>query len=91
MFFWLDSVELANERVKHRVMEGGHHVKPDVVKRRYYAGLKNLFELYIPNCDYWMLFDNSRLQSELVAEGYKGNDSRIKNNAIFDTIKMKIF
>ncbi len=91
LFFWLDSVQLANERVKNRVLEGGHDVKPEVVKRRYYAGLKNLFELYLPICDYWMLFDNSRIHSELIAEGYKGNSMDIKNNIIFDAIKLNTF
>ena len=69
----------------------GTMLKPEVVKRRYYAGLKNLFELYLPICDYWMLFDNSRIHSELIAEGYKGNSMDIKNNIIFDAIKMNTF
>lgn len=91
VFFWLDSVELANERVRNRVLEGGHDVKPDVVKRRYYAGLRNLFKLYMHKCDYWMFFDNSRLGAELVAEGYAGGKTNIKNNTIFDTVKMLSF
>ena len=46
VFFWLDTVELAIERVKTRVLEGGHNIPREVIIRRYYAGLKNLFELY---------------------------------------------
>jgi predicted ABC-type ATPase len=47
VFFWLDTVELAIERVKTRVVEGGHNIPEEVIVRRYYAGLKNLIELYI--------------------------------------------
>ena len=30
-----------------------------VVRRRYRAGLQNLFRLYIPLADSWQVFDNS--------------------------------
>jgi len=43
-FFWLDSVDLAIERVKTRVQEGGHNIEIDVIKRRYKNGINNLFD-----------------------------------------------
>ena len=87
VFFWLDSVELAIERVRTRVLEGGHNIPEKVIRRRYYSGIKNLFEIYIPICDYWMLFNNSVSPSELIAEGYKNKDLEIKNFSNFTTIK----
>ncbi len=87
VFFWLDSVELAIERVKNRVSEGGHDIPESTILRRYYSGIKNLFQLYIPICDYWMIFNNSKSPSELIAEGYKKNIQDIKNISNFDTIK----
>jgi len=87
IFFWLDSVNLAIERVKNRVQEGGHDIPNDVIHRRYYAGLINLFQLYIPVSDYWMIFNNSSLPAELIAEGYKNNVFDIKNSTTFATIK----
>ena len=39
IFFWLNSVELAKERVKQRVLSGGHNIDVDVIERRYKAGL----------------------------------------------------
>ena len=89
VFFYLDSYNLAIERVKTRVIEGGHNIPEPVIKRRYFSGLKNLFDLYIPNCDYWMIFDNSRPHSELIAEGYTDKEVDIKNIRIFDEIKNK--
>ncbi|NLJ83275.1 MAG: zeta toxin [Bacteroidales bacterium] len=87
IFFWLDSVDLAIERVKLRVVEGGHNVPQTTITRRYYSGIKNLFHLYMPICDYWMIFDNSKTQSELIAEGYKNKTIDIKNTITYETIK----
>jgi predicted ABC-type ATPase len=42
-----------------RVRQGGHDVPAEVVRRRYRAGLENLFKLYIPLADGWQVFDNS--------------------------------
>jgi predicted ABC-type ATPase len=89
VFFWLDTVELAIERVKTRVFEGGHNIPKEVIVRRYYAGLKNLFELYISICDYWMIFDNSKSPSAFIAEGYSDKDIEIKNINTFERIKQQ--
>ena len=87
VFFWLDSVDLAIERVKIRVLEGGHDINRNVIIRRYFSGLNNLFKLYMPICDYWMIFNNSISPSELVAEGYSNKDIAIKNSSTFELIK----
>ena len=47
LFFWLDSVELAIERVKTRVSQGGHNIPEEIIRRRYISGLKNLSNIYI--------------------------------------------
>lgn len=92
VFFWLNSVDLAYERVETRVLEGGHHVPRNVIERRYYAGLNNLFNIYIPECDYWMVFDNSqKMSTELIAEGMKSESLEIKNNAKFAHLKSFVF
>ena len=59
LFLWLRSSELAVNRVMERVRQGGHDIPPEVVRRRYRAGLANLFKLYIPLADGWQVFDNS--------------------------------
>lgn len=70
IYYWLDSVELAIERVKIRVAEGGHNIPTEVIARRYQAGLYNFLHLYRKRVDYWLLIDNSRTKSELIAEGH---------------------
>jgi predicted ABC-type ATPase len=88
LFFWLNSVELAYERVENRVFEGGHHVPKHIIARRYYAGIKNHFDIYIPISDYWMIFDNSqKMSSELIAEGIKTESKIVKNIAKFGRLK----
>jgi predicted ABC-type ATPase len=91
VFFWLDTVELAIERVKTRVVEGGHNIPENVISRRYYSGLKNLFDLYMPICDYWMIFNNSTTPSQLIAEGYSDKEVQIKNAKDFTVLKNKIY
>lgn len=68
LFFWLKNVELAKERVKIRVSEGGHNIEPEVIERRYKNGIKNLFNIYLPIVDGALIFDNSEGQHELLAQ-----------------------
>lgn len=58
LFFWLSSPEMALERVAKRVKEGGHNIPVETIFRRYWLGIKNLFNLFIPIVDKWMLVDN---------------------------------
>ncbi|HRE65259.1 MAG TPA: zeta toxin family protein [Ferruginibacter sp.] len=68
LFFWLRNVELAKERVKTRVKEGGHDVEEVVIERRYIRGIVNLFDLFLPLVDDAMIFDNSEGLPLLIAE-----------------------
>jgi predicted ABC-type ATPase len=58
-FLWLRNVDLALKRIAERVSMGGHDVPTDVVHRRFIRGLHNLFHLYRPLLDSWIIFDNS--------------------------------
>jgi predicted ABC-type ATPase len=87
LYFWLDSVELAIERVANRVKDGGHNIPENVIRRRYFSGIQNLFKLYIPVCDNWLMMDNSRAGLEIIAEGELSKNKEIKNIRIFDLIK----
>ncbi len=59
LFLSLPSPELAIERVRQRVAQGGHSLPDDVVRRRFDAGLENLRNVYSARVDDWVLFDNS--------------------------------
>ncbi len=69
LYFWLNSPELAIQRVRNRVMTGGHNIPENVIRRRYEMGLRYFFETYAPICDRWLLADNSTSPFRVVAEG----------------------
>ena len=71
LYFWLHSPELALQRVAERVSKGGHNVAEHIVRRRYYEGIRNFFNIYAPIVDYWMLIDNSEVPRAIVAKGGK--------------------
>lgn len=81
IFFWLESVELAIQRVEYRVLEGGHDIPISAIKRRYTNGLSNFFEHFIVEVDNWMFFDNSRRSSKLVAKG-RGSREEVVNKVL---------
>lgn len=69
LFLTLNSKELAVKRVKTRVAEGGHNIKLEVIKRRYKSGINNLFDIYIPIVNRWILVDNSGMEFQIIAQG----------------------
>ncbi len=87
LFFWLQSIELAKERVKTRVMEGGHNIPPDVIERRYIKGIKNLFDIYLPIVNGAFIFDNSNGKHELLAQKTVDEKLTIINNIKFNQLK----
>lgn len=87
LFFWLQNVELAIERVKTRVLEGGHNIEERIIRRRYVRGLKNLFEQYLPIFDEVMIFDNSDEKPELIAEKQLNTELEILNELKYNQLK----
>ena len=69
VFLKLDSVDTAIARVEQRVLDGGHNIPEDVIRRRYQSGFQNFRNLYCPIVDEWRLYDNSDLSPVLLDEG----------------------
>ena len=87
LYFWLNTPELAIERVKQRVAAGGHNIPENTIRRRYADGIHNLFELYLPICDYWMITDNSMSPMEVIAKGFKNEKKEIFNQVIYKKLE----
>lgn len=87
LYFWLNTPELAVERVKNRVASGGHNVSETTIRRRYRTGIQNLFELYMPICDYWMITDNSLSPIEIIAKGFKDGRKEIFNAVVYNILE----
>ena len=66
LYYWLETPQLATERVTRRVASGGHFIPEEVIIRRYTKGINNLFKYYLDLCDNTMVFDNSKSKPILI-------------------------
>ena len=87
LFFWLQHIDLAKERVRTRVLEGGHNIETFVIERRYLRGIKNLFEIYLPIVDDAFIFDNSGVKYDLLADKQIDAELNIVNLDKFKLLK----
>ena len=68
-FLTLPSPEIALSRVRQRVLEGGHDVSAETVRRRFHAGLSNFETIYRHLVDEWVMYDNLGFAPVLLAQG----------------------
>ena len=87
LYFWLNSPELAVERVRARVEAGGHNIPEETIRRRYNTGIYYFFNLYSPICERWILADNSQIPFKVIAEGSKNEILTIRNEETYQKIK----
>lgn len=66
-FVWIPDVREAVRRVRQRVIEGGHDVSPEDIKRRFARGIQHLLRDYALLADRWALWDNSKPPAKLLA------------------------
>jgi predicted ABC-type ATPase len=83
-FVYLESAEMAIERVALRVEKGGHHIPKDVIERRYLKGLKN-FPKYASRVNDWYLLNNSGRDYQIIAKFTEGT-KEITNFEIYNKI-----
>jgi predicted ABC-type ATPase len=87
LYFWLNDVNLAIERVKTRVSEGGHNIPEEVIRRRYFRGVYNLTNKFIDICDYWIVINNSSRPFTFIAEGQSSLEIKVHDTIIWEQIK----
>src|SRR5205807_179583 len=84
LFLWLQSPEVAVQRVKERVSIGGHDVPEHVIRRRYFSGVHNFFKFYRELADAWVVYDNSAASDLIVvASGSGTHDTNIFHETIW--------
>ena len=86
LYFWLNSPELAIERVKARVETGGHNIPEETIRRRYKVGIDYFFHYYAPICDRWILADNSQAPFRVIADGSRKDVVNIKDPETFEKV-----
>ncbi|NTS42385.1 zeta toxin family protein [Flavisolibacter sp. BT320] len=85
-FFFLPSAQMAKERVKLRVSKGGHNIPPEVIERRYGAGLRNFFD-YILKVDNWFIYENTTSTPLIIAEGELNAIAKIYNLDLWERLR----
>lgn len=84
-YFWLPSPDLAVERVQRRVRLGGHNVPEETIRRRYGAGLR---ELYRPIATTWRFSDNEIFGgSRLIAKKVRSGQETVRDEELWRKIK----
>lgn len=66
IYVWIESVEIAIERIRERVNQGGHSIPDDVVRRRFERSISNFFNLYKPLADSWRFIDNTYSKPQFI-------------------------
>ena len=87
LYFWLNSPEMAIERVRARVEAGGHNIPEETIVRRYHTGIYYFFNIYAPICERWILTDNSQIPFRVIAEGSKSEVISRRDRETYDKIK----
>ena len=67
-FVWIPDVREAIRRVRQRVIEGGHDVPVNDIRRRFARSVQHLLDDYAPLANKWFLWDNSTPPAKLLAE-----------------------
>jgi predicted ABC-type ATPase len=67
-FLWIPGPQLAIDRIKGRVAEGGHDVPVRDIRRRFSRSVDNFLKLYQPLLDSWMIFNNAGINPALIAK-----------------------
>jgi predicted ABC-type ATPase len=88
IFLSLPSADLAVARVADRVRRGGHHVPDAVIRRRFVAGLRILFSVYMHAVDAWTIYDNADVVSpRLVASQAVGASTVVADPEAWKSLK----
>lgn len=82
IYIFLENPAICIERIKGRVLKGGHFVPDDMVIRRYNRSKENFWKKYKSVSDRWFLIYNSKQEFTEIALGAK-DDYVINHKALF--------
>jgi len=86
-FLMVPTVDLALQRIRGRVLEGGHDIPESVVRRRFGRSLQNFFAYYRQIGDSWIIFDNSCATPTVVAFEKQGRTTIMDHELFAALIK----
>ena len=77
------SDDIAVERVAKRVLEGGHNIPTQTIRRRYRRSLELGLGEYRKLADYWYFFDNSSDRAKLLVARERDKPEAILENELW--------
>lgn len=83
IYVFNDSVEVSINRVRERVLAGGHDIPEEDIVRRYYRSLHNFWNIYRPVVDDWCLMYNSNIDFALTCIGNKNQQVSVIDQRLF--------
>ena len=88
-FLWIPSSQLAVARVKDRVLQGGHNVPIEDIKRRFERSPNKFFKEYRLLADKWILFNNAETTPRIIAKKQNAHIEVVNQN-LFEKILKKV-
>jgi predicted ABC-type ATPase len=85
-YLWVPRVKLVLDRVRERVLRGGHDVPEAVVRRRFERSIRNFLTNYRVLAESWTLFDNSGETPKIVASETENKLSIIADDKYRDLV-----
>lgn len=82
IYIFLANPDMCIERIKERVLKGGHNVPDKDVLRRYYRSKKNFWDSYKTLADKWFLMYNSEYHFTEIAIGSR-NEYIVRHDELF--------
>jgi predicted ABC-type ATPase len=74
--------------VAQRVSEGGHNIPEATIRRRYDAGIRNLFNIYMDAADFWMIYDSGDINyGKKIATGSKDETKTIYDTLVYSKLE----
>jgi len=89
IYIFLDNPDVCIERIKERVLKGGHYIPENDVIRRYFRSKNNFWNIYKQLVDEWFLIYNSDLQFKEFAIGQK-DEYIVNDEELFQAFKKDI-
>ena len=85
-YLYIPDAEFSAQRVRHRVLEGGHDIPAEDIVRRYPRSIRNLFD-FAEVCDHTICFDNTGNRVVSIFEKRFGQSIEIQDRERFAKIQ----
>jgi len=83
IYSYLDNPDFCKNRIKVRVLNGGHDIPHDDIVRRFYRSKENFWNIYKDLVDEWNLFYNGTSEYILVAQSVN-NEIEIFSESLYN-------